>query len=335
MKKIISFIGIIAILLSMTLTAFAGSIPEDLLAEDNANLYIGTIEDFTDEETPSSPYIKVTSVSVTPTEKIKGDVEIGKTIQYSKTNMHLKLEKGKNYLIAYLNEHNLYAYEIKSKTDKEIKLVNSDKYDMVQRLENYINEGAYAMAEQERADIGNQISFAEFLYAKPMSGSNVKKVTFRIQDELHEVDVDKFEKLAKEIMITNVKNERLHDEIAKPKQNEPYKTNLYIELLDENEQHVGYAAVSRHGEVDRYALMMGRLMKKDYEMKTEDLQKLYSLFPKDVQKNIVVPEGIPSSEEPLELPDMAQKNYIPWLYGGAIVIFAIAFAIGVAVRKKK
>ena len=335
MKKIISLFGIIAIILSMTISVYAGSIPEDLLSDDDAKLYIGRIEGFTDEETPSAPYVKVTSVSITPVEKFKGDVEIGKTIVYDKTNMYLKLETGKEYLITDIDENNLYAYEIKSKTEKEIRLVNSEKYDMVQRLENYLNEGAYARAEQERSDIGNQISFAEFLFAKPLIDSNVKKVTFRVQDELCEVAFDEFEKISKEIMITNVKNKALHDEKAKPKQPDPYKTNLYIELLDGNEQLVSYAAVSRHGEVDKYGLMMSRLMEKDYEMKTEDLQKLYSLLPKDVQKNIVAPEGIKVSEEPLELPDENAKNYKPLLYGGAGAIFVIAFIIGFAVKKRK
>ena len=333
MKKVISIIGIVVIMISMTITAFAGSIPEDLLSEDNAKLYIGTIEDFTNEEKPSAPYVKVTSVSITPIEKIKGDVEIGKTIVYEQTDMHLKLEKAKDYLIADIDENNLYAYEIKSKTEKEIKLLNSDKYDMVQRLENYINEGAYAMAEQERADIGNQISFAEFLFAKPLTDSNVKKVTFRVQDELCEITFDEFEKVAKEIMITNVKNKALHDEKAKPKQPDSYKTNLYIELLDGNEQLVSYAAISRHGEVDKYGLMMSRLMQMDYEMKKEDLQKLYSLLPEDVQKNMVVPED--NSVKPLELPDVTVKNYKPWLYGGVVAAFAIAFIIGFAIKKRK
>ena len=333
MKKIISLIGIVAFMLSMTLTAFAGSIPEDLLSDDDAKLYIGAIEDFTDEETPSSPYVKVTSVSITPVEKIKGDVKIGETIAYDKTNMHLKLEKGKEYMIADIDEHNLYAYEIETKTEKEIKLANSEKYDMVQRLENYINEGAYARAEQERASLGTQISLAEFMYAKPMSSSNVKKATLRYQDELCEVDVDEFENIAKEIMITNVKNEALHDEKAKPKQSDPYKTNLYIELLDGNEQLVSYAAVSRHGEVDRYGLMMSRLMQKDYEMEKDDLQKLYSLLPEDVQINMVVPED--SSVKPLVLPDVTAQNYKPWLYGGIASIFIIAFVIGFAVKKRK
>ncbi len=331
MKKIISLIGMVAIMLSMTLTAFAGSIPEDLLTDDNAKLYIGMIEEFTDEEIPSSPYIKVTSVSITPIKKIKGDVEIGKAIQYDKTNMYLKLEKGKEYMIADIDEHNLYAYEIKSKTEKEIKLVDSEKYDMVQRLENYINEGAYARAEHERATLGIQISFAEFLFAKPMSSSNIKKVILRYQDELHEVDVDVFEKVAKEIMIANAKNSALYESGRE----DAYKTVLYIELVDENEQLVSMAAVSRFGEVDRYGLMMSRLMQKDYEMKTKDLQKLYSLFPKDIQKNIVAPEEIQSSEDPLEVPAIPEKNYALWLYGGAATIFVIAFIIGFAIKRKR
>ena len=333
MKKIIGLICIIVITLTMTVSVFAGSIPEDLLSDDEAKLYVGRIENFTDEETPSAPYVKVTSVSITPIEKIKGDVEVEKTITYDKTNMHLKLEKGKEYLIADIDENNLYAYEIEYKTEKEIKLVDSRKYDMVQRLENYLNEGAYARAEQERSDIGNQISFAEFLFAKPLADSNVKKVTFRVQDELCEVAFDEFEKIAKEIMITNVKNKALHDEKAKPKQPDPYKTNLYIELLDGNEQLVSYAAVSRHGEVDKYGLMMIRLMQKDYEMEKEDLQKLYALLPKDVQKNIVVPED--NTIKPLELPDVTEKNYLPWIIGSVVAIFVIAFIIGFAVMKRK
>ena len=333
MKKVISLIGVFIIMLTLTVSVFAGSIPEDLLSDDEAKLYVGRIENFTDEETPSAPYVKVTSVSITPVEKFKGEVEIGKAIAYDKTNMHLKLENGKEYLIADIDENNLYAYEIEYKTEKEIKLVNSRKYDMVQRLENYLNEGAYARAEQERSDIGNQISFAEFLFAKPLADSNVKKVIFRVQDEICEVAFDEFEKVAKEIMITNVKNEALHDEKAKPKQPDPYKTNLYIELQDGNEQLVSYAAVSRHGEVDKYALMMSRLMNKDYEMKKDDLSKLYSFLPDDVQKNIVVPED--SSIKPLELLDVTEKNYLPWIIGSVVAIFVIAFIIGFAVMKRK
>ena len=75
-------------------------------------------------------------------------------------------------------------------------------------------------------------------------------------------------------------------------------------------------------------------MNKDYEMKTEDLSKLYSLLPNEVQKKIIAPEGLPA-DDPLEVPAVPKKNYTGWVVGGVAVIFVIAFAIGFGIRKKK
>lgn len=74
-------------------------------------------------------------------------------------------------------------------------------------------------------------------------------------------------------------------------------------------------------------------MNKDYEMKKEDLQKLYTFLPKDIQKNIVVPEE--NSVKPLELPDITDKNNTPWIVGSVAAIFVIAFIIGFAAKKRK
>ena len=334
MKKLISLVGVIGILLAMSITAFAGDVPECLLGEDGAKVFIGRVEDVKLKGDISfSSQAEIGTIDVIPTVKIKGEVETGKKETYTNYNGNLMLEKGKEYLFGYLDEHNLSIYEIKSRDDKSIKLVNSDKYDIVQRLEDYINDGAFAMAEQERSTLGKQISLLEFLYKKPsLSSSGVEKVTLRIQDELHEVDKDKFFEIAEEIKITNVKNKQLYDMVAKPKQPAPYKTNLYIELLDANDQLVYFGAVSRHGEVDKYALFMSRLMEKDYEMKPEDLSKLYSLFPAEVQKEIKLPEALPS-DTPLELPAVPKKNYTGWLIGGVAIVFLLAFAIGFGIKK--
>ena len=325
MKKIISLLGIIAIILSMTLTAFAGDVPEALSYEDDAKIFIGTLKDFKlDSDKP-----KVLDIQLLPTRKIKGDVEINELQTYKMCHFGKLVQKEKEYLFGWLSDDSVWAYEIISYDEKEIKIETYDEF--AKRIQDYLDEGLYTRAEQERATIGQQISLAEFLNAKQISDATVKKVTLRYQDELHEVDVDEFEKLSKEIMIANAKNSILYEE----GKDDAYKTVLYIELLDEDEQLVSMAAVSRFGEVDRYGLMMSRLMEKDYEMKTEDLQKLYSLFPKEVQKNIVAPEGIKVSEEPLELPDENAKNYKPWLYGGVGAAFVIAFVIGLAFKKRK
>lgn len=338
MKKLVSLLGVIAILLTMSVSVLAGDVPECLLGEDSAKVFIGRVDGRTTLDEATLPYEenKVLYIDITPIYKYKGDVEIGVSQTYTKPNFGSFIpEKGKEYLFGYLDENNLSIYEIKSRDDKSIKLVNSDKYDIVQRLEDYINEGVFARAEQERSTIGNQISFAEFLYKKPsLSSSGVEKIILRYQDELQEVDKDKFFEVAEDIMVTNVKNDILYETKQNPNSTDAYKTVLYIELLDANDQLVYYGAVSSFGEVDYYGLFMSRLMNKDYEMKTEDLSKLYSLLPNEVQKKIIAPEGLPT-DDPLEVPAIPKKNYTGWVVGGVAVIFIIAFAIGIVINKKK
>jgi len=336
MKKLICLLSILVFMLSLSISVFAGDVPESLLGEDGAKVFIGRVENVKLKgDITLSSQAEIDTIDVIPTVKIKGEVEIGKIETYKSYHGNLILEKGKEYLFGYLDENNLSIYEIKSRDDKNIELVNSDKYDIVQRLEDYLNEGAFAMAEQERSTIGNQISFAEFLYKKPsLSSSGVEKIILRYQDELQEVDKDKFFEVAEDIMVTNVKNDILYETKQNPNSTDAYKTVLYIELLDANDQLVYYGAVSSFGEVDYYGLFMSRLMNKDYEMKTEDLSKLYSLLPNEVQKKIIAPEGLPT-DDPLEVPAIPKKNYTGWVVGGVAVIFIIAFAIGIVINKKK
>lgn len=326
MKKLIGLLGAIAIML--TLSVIAGDVPESLLGEDGAKVFIGRVEDVKLKgDITLSSQAETDTIDVIPTVKIKGEVETGKIETYKNYHGNLMLEKGKEYLFGYLDENNLSIYEIKSRDDKNIKLVNSDKYDIVQRLEDYLNDGAFAMAEQERSTIGNQISFAEFLYKKPsFSSSGVEKVSLRIQDDVCVIDKDEFFEVAEDIMITNVKNDILQDTKPHSSITDAYKTVLYVELLDANDKCVYFGAVSRHGEVDHYGLFMSRLMNKDYEMKTEDLSKLYSLLPDEVQKKIITTEGLTA---------VPKKNYTGWIVEGVAVGFVIAFAIWFGIRKKK
>jgi len=327
MKKVIGLIGIIAILLTMSVSVFAGDVPEALSYEDDAQVFIGTLKSF---ETDSAQAVK--NVTVVPTRKIKGDISPGETQTYTSCYFgSVTPEAEKEYLFGCLGENSVWVYAVEYYDEKEIKLKITDEF--AERIQNYLDEGLYIAAEQERLALGKQISFAEYLYKNPsFSSSGVEKVTLRYQDELHEVDTEEFLNLAESIMITNVKDSPIHE----ADKADAYKTVLYVELLDANDQLIYYGAVSRFGEVDRYGLAMSRLMAKDCEMKTEDLSKLYALFPKDVQKNIAAPEGLPSSaDETLMLPDAPQKNYTGWMIGGVLIIFVIAFAIGYGIRKRK
>ena len=108
MKKIITFL--IALFLTMSLSALAGDVPESLLIEDSALVFIGTVEDFTLNFSRS----EIKTVEVIPTEKIKGDVKTGVKQVFSRCDSVLTLQKGEEYLFGYIDENNFYIYEIKS-----------------------------------------------------------------------------------------------------------------------------------------------------------------------------------------------------------------------------
>ena len=89
MKKIICFISMIAIMLSMTMTAFAGSIPEDLLQDESQIFFAEIVYTYLDKEKPD--------IEFSPVKKIKGDVKLGsKQIAYNfNTVGEFKLKEGK------------------------------------------------------------------------------------------------------------------------------------------------------------------------------------------------------------------------------------------------
>lgn len=147
MKKMIGFIGIIAIIFSMTLTAFAGSIPEDLMNYDGAKIFFAEIVSYdTDGETMKLSY--------SATRKVKGDVVIGEIEEAYRPNLvgNFAAEIGKEYLFIYLDENNdTDIFEVTSTDTATLKLKNVTG-DMWERLEKNLNDGKYEEAEQERVE---------------------------------------------------------------------------------------------------------------------------------------------------------------------------------------
>lgn len=329
MKKIICLTGVIVFLLSLTLTAVAGDVPEALLGQDDARLYVGKVLGVTTKEHQSMPYEEneVIYIDIEPTFKYKGEVEIGVPERHTEHDFGTFIpKKDEEYLFGYIDENNFYIYEIEYRNEEYIKLSDSDKYDMVERLENYINEGAFERAEEERASLGDKISFLDYLSEEPLSGEEVAKVTIRCQDVVYEVSKDQFMSVAEEILITNVKNGVLYDMEESSSVAEPYKTILYIELLDKDDRVVSFGAVSRFGEVDRYGLFMGRLMMRDMEMSFIDLRKLYSLFPEDLRRGMDLPE---------ESVNAVPKNIRTGIEMGVKALIALAVVTLVLVIAKK
>ena len=148
MKKIFC---LMLILMIISVTAFAGSIPEDLLSQEESKLFVGKVAEYTILETPNAPYFAIDSITVIPTEKIKGDVEIGKAQTYNRCSSDVKPVLDTEYLFAYFDEINFYLYEIEERDGDKFSLKNS-RFPMVRRLEDNLNNGVYAEAEKERTE---------------------------------------------------------------------------------------------------------------------------------------------------------------------------------------
>ncbi|MBR4893277.1 MAG: hypothetical protein IKZ35_04795 [Clostridia bacterium] len=145
MKKLISFIFITIFLLSMPISAFAGSIPEDLLHSDDAQIFFAEVVYYhPDKEKPD--------IELSPIFVIKGDVKTGGKLTYYNPNTvgNFKVKEGNVYLFTYFDEHNpTDIFEVENSQISGIKLKNIQG-DMWERFEKYLNEGKYFEAEQER-----------------------------------------------------------------------------------------------------------------------------------------------------------------------------------------
>lgn len=153
MKKIVGLLTVIAVLLCMSFSVFAGDVPEGLLHKDTAKVFLGTVERYTTRDIPSAPYKEIDSLEVVPTEKIKGDIEIGVKQTYAKCRFSSDLKTGTEYLFGRFDNDNVYIYEIASREGNQFKLVDSEKHDMTKRLEDYLNDGSFKRAERERTDL--------------------------------------------------------------------------------------------------------------------------------------------------------------------------------------
>lgn len=156
----------------MSVSVFAGSVPESLLSEEGAKVFIGTVENYTTTDIPSAPYTMIDTVEFIPTEKIKGDVEIGVKQTYSRCDSSLELKPNVEYLFGYVDDNNINIYEIKARDGKQFKLVNSDKYDMTKRFENYLNDGSFEKAENERLAKIEQSTQSDQVSASVIDGAD-------------------------------------------------------------------------------------------------------------------------------------------------------------------
>ena len=277
MKKIICFISMIAIMLSMTMTAFAGSIPEDLLQDESQIFFAEIVYTHLDKEKPD--------IEFSPVKKIKGDVKLGsKQIAYNfNTVGDFKLKEGNVYLFTYFDENNpTDIFEVTSYDTSTLKLKNVTG-DMWERFEKYLNEGRYEEAEHARLDKRNENLPVEGepVYLTDLLGiakEDAEKVNIHYNGEAYEIDVDKFYKAIDDIMLTDIKDVGLEKEQKDGIFQIPNAMYITVNGFD------GYAYITDDCKVDHYAMHHSDMPVGAYTIKFVDRAKIMALFSDDAFK---------------------------------------------------
>lgn len=153
MKRFLTGVIILFLLLGSAFTASATNVPEDLLHSDNAQIFFAEVIDYRPiAKTPDVPYVLLRPVKV-----IKGDVslEYGWELPYHCPDPmgDFRVKKGKVYLIATSSHGDRYTamYRATSYDTATLDLIDiEDGMGGIERFEHYLTEGEYEKAEAER-----------------------------------------------------------------------------------------------------------------------------------------------------------------------------------------
>lgn len=140
MKKLLSFIVGIFILLSLSTVCYAGSIPEDLLYDDSAQVYFGEVKNVDGD-----------NISVIQRKNIKGDFTQDRELTYKRFTFTNSPEIGATYLCGYFDENNpFYVWDVTSLDTQTLTIKNTD--DLSKRMQEYLNDGKFDEKEKERLE---------------------------------------------------------------------------------------------------------------------------------------------------------------------------------------
>ena len=313
MKKVISILSLVAIMLSMSITALAGSIPEDLLMDQSQIFFAEVVYYHPNKEKPD--------IEFSPVKKIKGDVKLGtKQIAYNfNTVGDFDIKEGNVYLFTYFDENNpTDIFEVTSYDTSTLKLKNVDG-DMWKRFEQYLNEGRYLAAEHERIDRlnnelvvanGETITLSELLGGYDDSESDV---AFYYPDGLdtkvNQVERIMFFKIAEDIVCTEIKTT-------------DYVPGLDFYIVAETDKIGKAVSISYDGKVAENHPSKSFVVQPKYKISSADLGKLQQFMTDKTEK-------LPPLESPY-------ARYI--VYGvllGSIVVGGIGAIVGYLIKKKK
>lgn len=128
------------IFINKSITCLAGDIPEALLSS-NYPVYFGEVKE-----------VNTDSITIVQTTKIKGEFSEGKEITYPDYIFTESPKIGEIYLCGYIDENNpLYIWEVDCYDTSSLVISNVD--DMSKRMQKYLNDGLFAIADKKASKI--------------------------------------------------------------------------------------------------------------------------------------------------------------------------------------
>lgn len=128
------------IFINKSITCLAGDIPEALLS-GNYPVYFGEVKE-----------VNTDSITIVQTTKIKGEFSDGKEITYPDYIFTDSPKIGEIYLCGYIDENNpLYIWEVDCYDTSSLVISNVD--DMSKRMQKYLNDGLFAIADKKASKI--------------------------------------------------------------------------------------------------------------------------------------------------------------------------------------
>lgn len=138
MKKLLYIIVGMLIFLSLSTVCYAGSVPEDLLYYDFAQVYFGKVKN-----------VDGNSITVIQQKNIKGEFTQDNELTYKRFVSTNSPKIGTTYLCGYFDENNpLYVWDVTSLDTKTLTIKNTDS--MSKRMQEYLNEGKFEEKEKEK-----------------------------------------------------------------------------------------------------------------------------------------------------------------------------------------
>ena len=142
MKKLFCLISLIILVLTISVSVFAGDLPNSYLVEDDAQVYFGEVKDFTNN-----------TVTIIQKKNIKGEFKQDSEYTYERKDFttHKELEIGKIYLCTVIPTEtyiHISIWEVTSTDTKTLEVIEDHTF--AYGMQQALNKGSFEKAEEKR-----------------------------------------------------------------------------------------------------------------------------------------------------------------------------------------